>query len=150
MKDDMDFRFAGAGRYGDNFYNQFWLDEQQRYHREDGPAIIDAEGNRIWMIRDQRHRDGDLPAAEMKNGDRSWWFEGKLHREGNPAIVYADGREEWWTHGRKLTESEIEDQKASILRKAWAEQARRVEEEMRQGASQPVILLKPAALQPRP
>lgn len=31
---------------------------------------------------------------------REWREEGPLHRPDGPAVEYADGRREWWVHGR--------------------------------------------------
>jgi len=44
-------------------------------HREDGPAIIEADGS------------------------QSWYLNGKLHREDGPAIIEADGSQEWCING---------------------------------------------------
>ena len=41
-------------------------------HREDGPAIIDADGYKAWRIN------------------------GGFHREDGPAIIYPDGYKEWY------------------------------------------------------
>lgn len=52
-------------------------DDQDRLHREDGPAI------------------------EHATGTREWWLHGLLHREGGPANEYADGRVAHWIRGRR-------------------------------------------------
>jgi hypothetical protein len=45
-------------------------------HREDGPAIIDNNGDKFWMINDKPHRlDG--PAAEFADGGQEWFVDGK-------------------------------------------------------------------------
>ena len=49
-----------------------------KLHREDGPAIIHADGSQEWYINN------------------------KLHREDGPAIIYANGSQEWWLNGKKL------------------------------------------------
>jgi len=53
------------------------VDEHDRLHREDGPAVMHASGT------------------------REWWRHGLLHREGGPPIEYADGRVAHWLHGRQ-------------------------------------------------
>lgn len=103
---DMDFRFRGAGMYGGPFQTQFYLDENCCFHREDGPAYSDAEGNRVWFRHGLRHREGGLPALECKDGERAWYQEGQLHRESGPAWRHADGKEEWWIRGEKLSDEQ--------------------------------------------
>ena len=34
----------------DNSLNQRWLDSLQRYHREDGPAVIYENGDKAWYL----------------------------------------------------------------------------------------------------
>jgi hypothetical protein len=53
-----------------------------------------------------RHRE-DGPAIENANGSKSWWINGKLHREDGPAIVWARGYKAWYLNGKRLTEEEF-------------------------------------------
>jgi hypothetical protein len=57
-----------------------WYDDEQRSHREDGPAYIEYLG-----------------------GSKFWYIHGRLHREDGPAIEYFDGTKEWYYHGRKMS-----------------------------------------------
>jgi hypothetical protein len=114
LKEHMDFRFGGAGIYGDHFYNQFYLDEKCQFHKDNGPAIVDCDGNKVWFRHGERWREGDLPAYEGKNGDKAWYKDGQLHRDGKPAIEYADGRAEWWLEGCKLSDAETATYKALL------------------------------------
>lgn len=139
---DMDFRFRGAGIYGDHFYNQFYLDADGCFHKEDGPAFIDGDGNRLWFRHGLRHRDGDEPAYTAKNGDKGWYKNGKLHREGKPAVEYADGTVEWWLEGLKLTDNEVKDYKEALLKAQWQEAAEQIVAEMREGTKNPVRVMK--------
>lgn len=50
--------------------------ENGKYHRIDGPAVIESDGTQKWYL----------------NGVR--------HREDGPAIIRPDGREEWWINGK--------------------------------------------------
>lgn len=56
--------------------NRIWLDEDGRFHREDGPAIIRGDGAEFWY----RH--------------------GVVHRDYGPAITWPDGFEEFWHNGQ--------------------------------------------------
>jgi len=53
-----------------------------------------------------RLRDGDQPAIVYKNGKKEWYQNGKLHRDGDkPAVIDADGTQRWYQNGelhRKL------------------------------------------------
>ena len=69
-------------------------------HRDDGPAIVCANGTVKWYRNGDLHRDGDEPAVIRADGTREWWQNGLRHRGGNlPAIVHADGTQEWWRNG---------------------------------------------------
>ena len=56
--------------------NRFWLDENGKFHREDGPAVIQGDGSELWY----RH--------------------GILHRDYGPAVTWSDGHEEFWHNGQ--------------------------------------------------
>ena len=47
--------------------------------------------------------------------DRIEWYnqKGQCHREDGPAIEWANGTKEWYINGRKLTEQEFNNRKAS-------------------------------------
>lgn len=140
---DMDFRFSKPGIYGDHFYNQFYLDEDCRFHRDDGPAFTDCDGNKVWFRHGLRHRDGDEPGYVGKNGDKAWYRDGKLHRDGKPAVEYADGTTEWWLEGMKLTGDEVGKYKEKLLREEWRAAAEEIAAEMREGLKTSLRVMKP-------
>lgn len=74
-----------------------------RLHRNDGPAILDKDGNKVWMSHGRRHRV-DGPAVELSNGTRAWFSRGRLHRKDGPAIERHDGRLEWYQRGERHRE----------------------------------------------
>ena len=47
-----------------------------------------------WYENDKLHRE-DGPALEYDDGTKIWFLNGKYHRENGPAIEYADGSERW-------------------------------------------------------
>jgi hypothetical protein len=50
----------------------YWVNEQGKYHREDGPAIIWRNGLMQWRVNGKRHRlDG--PAAISNIGKTTWF-----------------------------------------------------------------------------
>jgi hypothetical protein len=79
-----------------------WRNKEGKYHREDGPAREwPAQGAKAWYRNGKLHRD-DGPAMEGPLG-KSWHRNGKRHREEGPAVEHADGRKEWYRHGKELT-----------------------------------------------
>ncbi len=62
----------------DNGGNKIWLNEKDKFHREDGPAV------------------------EHFSGTKKWYINGERHREDGPAIIYFNGIKEYWYHGRKV------------------------------------------------
>jgi hypothetical protein len=60
-------------------------------------------GEGVSFEADTRTRRGDLDADWLGGSGAVFVFldaEGRLHREGGPAVDRADGRQEWWYHGR--------------------------------------------------
>jgi len=78
-----------------------------KLHREDGPAIEQADGTKEWYLNGQRHRE-DGPAYEYADGSKFWYLNGQRHREDGPAIEYADGSKFWYLNGEELSKSEWE------------------------------------------
>jgi len=64
-------------------------------HREDGPAIIRADGSQLWYINGNRHREDD-PAVIYADGTQVWLINGKFHREDGPAYIDAYGTQCWY------------------------------------------------------
>ena len=91
-------------------------------HRDNGPAVIDTDGQFSWIRLGvlhrldgpaQRNSDGecyyqngllhrlDGPAEIWLGGSKFWYRFGKIHREDGPACEYPDGAIEYWIDGRK-------------------------------------------------
>ena len=109
---------------------RLWYDSQDRFHREDGPAVEWGDGSGLeWFIEGKLHRedgpaftagDGflcewhrhgqlhreDGPAVEGFGGHAEWWQNGRRHREDGPAVEAADGTREWYLDGEALSEEE--------------------------------------------
>ena len=54
------------------------------------------------------------PAVEWADGSRAWCQNGLLHRMDGPAIEFPDGRCAWYINGEWLTETEWQQQVASM------------------------------------
>ena len=88
-----------------------WIDRhgypiQKKLHREDGPALEEADGSKFWYLNGKLHRE-DGPAVEYPDGSKSWCLNGIRHREDGPAIEHPDGTKEWWLNGKEFTEKEF-------------------------------------------
>jgi hypothetical protein len=70
-----------------------WYNEDNKLHREDGPAI------------------------EWANGGKSWYINDKLHREDGPAIEYTDGSKYWYINDKQLTEEEFNNRNKPCIGK---------------------------------
>lgn len=75
-----------------------WCNERGELHREDGPAIIYANGSKSWYLKGERHRE-DGPAITRANGDKLWFLHNKLHRTDGPAAVDAGVIQLWYLNG---------------------------------------------------
>ena len=76
-----------------------------KLHRENGPAIEDANGNKWWYLNGKRHRENG-PAIEYAKGGKVWWLNDRIHRENGPAVEYGNGDKAWWLNGVCFTKSD--------------------------------------------
>ena len=54
------------------------------------------------------HRDGDRPAVIYADGSQEWWWHGEHHRDGDrPATVRANGQQEWFQHGELHRDNDL-------------------------------------------
>jgi len=87
-----------------NENGQYWI-RHGKQHREDGPAIINDDGE-AWLQEGELHRDADLdgttgPALTI-NGAKWWYRHGRPHREDGPAVISTNGfHQEFWLGGKK-------------------------------------------------
>jgi len=88
-----------------------WYD-QDKLHREDGPAIEYVNGDKLWFRQDKLHRE-DGPAVECSSaphkGNKYWWLNGERHREDGPAIEYGTGDKNWYYNGKQIKCSSQEE-----------------------------------------
>jgi hypothetical protein len=52
--------------------------------------LIGKDGSKLYCLKGQLHRE-DGPAVEEANGDKHWFLNGKRHRENGPAIEKLHG-----------------------------------------------------------
>ena len=57
----------------DKFGNIFYYNENNEYHREDGPAIEYIDGTKFWYKNGKYHRE-DGPAVKWDFGTTEYWY----------------------------------------------------------------------------
>lgn len=116
---------AGGNRLSNSGMKSY-KDDEGRFHRDDGPALIYPHGSVSYYRHGKLHRDEEAgpaqsdpqglalyfkdglrhresgPAAIYPDGLIEYYFEGQLHRADGPAIVYPDGSTSFYDHGRLL------------------------------------------------
>ena len=93
------------GRY-ENLYGTVRWYKDGKFHREDGPALEQADGTKSWFLNGEHHRE-DGPAIEYSNGNKQWYLNGGRHREDGPAVENSDSSKEWWLNDIEYTEEEF-------------------------------------------
>ena len=97
------------GRYTGIMGDQKWY-KNGKLHRDDGPAIILANGTEKWYQNGKQHRDGG-PAEIWANGctTQRWFQNGQLHRDDGPAVINKYGEKFWYLDGKQSTEYELNE-----------------------------------------
>jgi len=72
-------------------------------HREDGPAVENANGDKEWWLNGKLHRE-DGPSIECTNGSKFWFKNDVLHRVDGPAIEFSSGCKKWFLNGESISE----------------------------------------------
>jgi len=86
--------------------NKYYLNDEEKYHRLDGPAFEYPDGSKFWHINGNNHRNID-PAFEYSDREKFWWFKGKRHRVGGYSLYQL-----CFIHGRRYT-------KEKYFNKVW-------------------------------
>ena len=83
------------------------MSEQEVFDRLKYRIEVDMyDTRRYFNSAGELHRD-DGPAVEDANGSKFWCQNGRLHRTDGPAIEWAHGINEWWINGVILTDAEF-------------------------------------------
>jgi hypothetical protein len=70
---------------------------------------VDDAGTICWFNEDNKFHRLDGPAIEYKHGTKAYFINGKRHREDGPAVEYGNGTKEYWINDKKLTKEEFDD-----------------------------------------
>lgn len=63
------------------------------------PTFIRADGTKEWRDADGKLHRPDGPAVIWADGTEEYWLHGERHREDGPAVINPDGSEEHWING---------------------------------------------------
>jgi hypothetical protein len=85
----------------DKYGCEFWKDDLNEFHREDGPAVIAQKGSKFWYKHGKYHRIG-YPAIIWHNENEEWWVDGNRHRLDGPAFTSTNGLCRWWINGEQI------------------------------------------------
>ena len=88
-----------------------------QFHREEGPAVITAQGAVFWYQCGELHRVGG-PAVIYSDGTEEWWQNGQLHRVGGPAITFVDCTVGLYIQGQRYSEDEYRIKVAELASRA--------------------------------
>ena len=75
--------------------------------------VVDNIETKKWHKDGELHRE-DGPAIIKANGTKSWYINGKQHREDGPACIDADGSKYWYINGVKYSEEEWKEKVKSL------------------------------------
>lgn len=92
-----------------NYYELVYYDDEHRWHRDDGPAVVNTKtGESSWCQHGKRHRE-DGPALSTENErneiEEIWMIEGQIHRDDGPAVIVYDRglniiKEQWYQYDK--------------------------------------------------
>jgi hypothetical protein len=75
---------------------------------------------KVWYLNGELHRE-DGPAVEDANGDKFWYLNNKLHREEGAAVEWNDGSKFWYLNGKGLTRKEFNERMNPAVEMTMAE-----------------------------
>ena len=76
--------------------------------KEQPECQVDQWGHKQWWLHGKLHRE-DGPAIIYADGDKEWWLNGYRHREDGPAYEWASGPKRWYLHGEQAHPEQIVD-----------------------------------------
>jgi hypothetical protein len=85
-----------------------WWFHGMRHREKNKPAIEYIDGSKEWWFHGMRHREKNKPAViryhysfqfQASFIEEEYWVYDKKHRENGPAVIKANGVNEWWSYG---------------------------------------------------
>jgi hypothetical protein len=69
----------------------------------DRPTMIYKDGTMIWLVNNKYHRENG-PAIVRVNGSKEYWINGNMHRTDGPAFFGQFYRTKWYVNNIDITE----------------------------------------------
>jgi hypothetical protein len=82
--------------------NEYWKNENNQFHCEDGPAKLYVTGRNEYWLHDKLHRING-PAIIRADGTQLWFNNGRRYRIDGPAILWFNGTQEWIINDINIT-----------------------------------------------
>jgi len=86
--------------------DKFYLNDEGKLHRLDGPAFECLNGSKCWYVNGNRHRNID-PANEWSDREKRWRFKGEYHRIGGSCH---SSRKWWYIDNKEYTKEDYFDE----------------------------------------
>ena len=65
-------------------------------------------GIKMWFVNGKYHREDGPAVINENDGYKAWYINNNLHRIDGPARIYPSGNKEWWINGKNIT-NEVEN-----------------------------------------
>lgn len=83
------------------------MNEQDTFDNLKYRIVVATSGTRCYYDNENRIHREDGPAVETHNGTTMWYIHGIRHRVDGPAIERYNGTKEWYVNGTRLSEEEF-------------------------------------------
>jgi len=88
---------------------------------------IGSEGTQVWRVNRTSYHRLDGPAIIWANGTQEWWVNDLRHRTSGPAIIWANGTQSWYVNGKDITEEVEKWLEERTVSWPWPDEETRVE-----------------------
>ena len=78
-------------------------------------VILERDGFKVSGINKNGPHNTEKWALKSPDGTLYHYDNGKKHNANGPAVIYLSGKEEWYLHGNRLNDKEIETYKLKLL-----------------------------------
>ena len=99
---------------------EWWLDgieyNEKQFLAKMNLPVIDEKGNKFWYNEDGKYHREDGPAVIWNDGSKTWYKNGLCHREDGPAVECVIDGPSWYLDGDYLTKTQFMDIKNKAKR----------------------------------
>ncbi|NVM37763.1 MAG: hypothetical protein HWN81_19385 [Candidatus Lokiarchaeota archaeon] len=69
-------------------------------------TVREDENKTEWYLGDKLHKENG-PAVIFADGTQEWWIDGKRHREDGPAFIFPNGQKKYFIEGKNISEDDF-------------------------------------------